>query len=147
MFILLATLEIKVCEPIVIKFPKSNWEVMYKAICAVESEFDSMAYNHSSGAAGIIQILPIYVKDVNKIHGTKYTLKDRYDPVKCREMFELYQSHYNPQKDIAIAINMHLQGCRYSINKHQWYYKRVIKAMQILNNNYGRKNLERFDGI
>lgn len=109
---------------------QSDWEIMYKAICAVESENDSMAYNRHSGAAGIIQLLPIYVKDVNRIQGTKYTLRDRYNPTKCKEMFEIYQSHYNPNKNIVNAINLHLQGCNYSTNEFQWYYKRVVKAMQ-----------------
>lgn len=143
MFILLATLQITVHNTGVVKVVESNWEVMYMAICAVESEFNPAAYNRNSGAAGIIQIRPIYVKDVNEIQGTNYTLEDRYNPVKCREMFEIYQSQYNPNKDIATAINLHLQGCNYSTTRFQWYYKRVVEVMKVLNNNYGRNNLER----
>ena len=56
---------------------------MYECtLCAVESEFDSLAYNNTADAAGIIQIRPIYVEDVNRIQGTEYTLEDRYSPVK-----------------------------------------------------------------
>lgn len=107
---------------------------MYEAICIIESENDSLAYNSSSNAAGIIQLRPIYVKDVNRIQGTKYTLKDRYNPSKCREMFEIYQSYYNPEKDVEKAIKMYLNGCNnYNIN--QWYLIRVVKAMNELKEN------------
>lgn len=129
-FILLATLEIQVSKSYVFKVMQSDWEIMYKAICVVESENDSTAYNSHSGAAGIIQILPIYVRDVNKIQGTKYTLKDRYNPTKCREMFEIYQSHYNPDKDIEKAIKIHLKGCNNYNTNYQWYLVRVVEAMQ-----------------
>lgn len=127
-FILLATLQIQYHKYAIVKVVKSNWDIMYEAICAVESENDSLAYNSSSNAAGIIQLRPIYVKDVNRIQGTKYTLKDRYNPKKCREMFEIYQSYYNPEKDIEKAIRIHLNGCN-NYNTNEWYLIRVVKAM------------------
>ena len=67
-----------------------HWEVMYQAICKTESEFDHLAYNKTTGAAGILQLKPIYVKEVNRILGKNvYTNKDRYDKDKCKEMFEI----------------------------------------------------------
>lgn len=32
---------------------------------------------------------------------------DRTNPIKAREMFEIYQSHHNPNKDIDRAIRLH----------------------------------------
>lgn len=130
-FILLATFQIYTNKEIFEKIIESEWELMYDALCAVESEFDSLAYNNTADAAGIIQIRPIYVEDVNRIQGTEYTLEDRYSPVKSREMFEIYQSYYNPERDIEKAIRMHLNGCNnYNIN--DWYFIRVTDVMKKL---------------
>lgn len=127
-FIIVSIIEVQVNKICTFKVIRLDWDIMYKAICYVESEFDSLAYNSSSNAAGIIQLRPIYVKDVNRIQGTKYTLKDRYNPKKCREMFEIYQSYYNPEKDIEKAIRIHLNGCN-NYNTNEWYLIRVVKAM------------------
>ena len=37
----------------------------------------------------------------------RYRYDDRTNPVKAREMFEIYQSHHNPSKDIDRAIRLH----------------------------------------
>ena len=60
---------------------------------------------------GILQITPIYVKDVNRILGEeRFTLDCRIDIDKSLEMFEIYQSYYNPDKDINRAIKLHNPG-------------------------------------
>lgn len=53
-------------------------------------------------------MIKVYVDEVNRIKGRHlYSYKDRFDPVKSREMFEIYQSHHNPTKDIDKTIVLH----------------------------------------
>ena len=84
------------------------WERLVHAICMVESGCDDKAKNKVSSASGRFQMLKVYVDEVNRIKGRHlYFYKDRFDPVKSREMFEIYQSHHNPTKDIDKAIVLH----------------------------------------
>lgn len=84
------------------------WERLVHAICMVESGCDDKAKNKVSSASGRFQMLKVYVDEVNRIKGKRlYFYKDRFDPVKSREMFEIYQSHHNPTKDIDKAIVLH----------------------------------------
>lgn len=90
------------------KKEKARWESLIRAICEVESGSNDKAVNPVSGAAGRFQQMPVYVMEVNRILGKKeYTLKDRFDSVKSREMFDIYQSHHNPTKNIDRAILIH----------------------------------------
>lgn len=84
------------------------WERLVHAICMVESGCDDNAKNKTSSACGRFQMLRVYVDEVNRIKGKKvYSYNDRFDPLKAREMFEIYQQHYNPNKDIDKAIVLH----------------------------------------
>jgi len=69
----------------------------------IESHGDRYAYNEFEDAKGIVQIRPIMVRDVNRIikvrhiAGVKpYVHDDAYDPIKSREMFDLFQWYYCP---------------------------------------------------
>ena len=88
------------------------WDKLAAALSFVESRNDDRAYNASSGALGRWQMKRIYVDEVNRILRLKrekrrYRYEDRTNPVKAREMFEIYQSHHNPKKDIDRAIKLH----------------------------------------
>lgn len=110
-----------------VKRKVDRWELMYKALCTIESELHGKAYNHSTQAAGIIQIRPIYVKEVNRILGwDKYTLKDRFNPQKSKEMFEIYQAYYNPDKNIDKAIRLH------NPTASEVYHSKIKEKMKIL---------------
>jgi len=67
---------------------------LWQAICKVESNNNPMAIGDGGKAVGIAQIWPITVRDCNRIAKTNYTLEDRYDPIKSREMFVIYTEHY-----------------------------------------------------
>ena len=72
---------------------------LWEAVCQVESGGNPLAVGDRGAdgvyrAAGIAQIWAITVKDVNRIAGTKFTLNDRFDPEKSRQMFHLYLNHY-----------------------------------------------------
>jgi len=69
----------------------------WKAVAWTESQGDPKAYNAKEDAAGIAQIRPIMVKDANRIIGyEKYTLADRWDPIKSYEIWRLYSLYYAP---------------------------------------------------
>lgn len=83
--------------------PAAAWatpsEALWKAMTHVESRGNAKAYNPRDRAAGVIQIRPIAVKDLNRIArrrglNVRYTLADRYKPAKSREMWRLYLAYY-----------------------------------------------------
>ncbi len=68
---------------------------LFNAICKVESNNDPTKYNRKEKAAGIAQIRPICLQDINRILGIdRYTLTDRYNPTKVHAMFFIYTGHY-----------------------------------------------------
>ena len=79
------------------------WDRLAAALSFVESRNDDRAYNASSGALERWQMKKVYVDEVNRIlclkrEKKRYRYDDRTNPVKAREMFEIYQSHHNPKK-------------------------------------------------
>lgn len=64
------------------------------AICAVESRGKADAIGDGGKAVGAYQIHPGVISDVNRICGTAYTLQDRLDPAKARDICRAYLSHY-----------------------------------------------------
>lgn len=85
----------------------SEWEIMKLAIVKTESEFNPLAVG-KSGDWGLLQITPIYVKEVNRILGEeKYSHEDAFNPEKSMEMFTIMQNHHNPENDIDRAIASH----------------------------------------
>lgn len=91
-----------------VKDSTEEWDRLVRAIIKVESEGNIRAVNKKSGAAGILQIMPVLVKDANRIVGNdKYRLSDRFDPDTSIEIFNVIQDHYNPSHDIEKAIRLH----------------------------------------
>lgn len=100
-----------------------DWAILQMAIVMTESEFNPNAVGKDEDW-GIFQQVPIYVAECNRILSLRkseerYVHEDSFDVVKAIEMFNLLQSHYNPEKDIDTAI-------RYQ-NKASWYKKKVYK--------------------
>lgn len=111
---------------------KKDWEKVINAIIQVESEGNPKAVCGKS--VGILQITPILVKDCNeylKMKGQekRYTLKDRYNIEKSKEMFYLIQERYNPNHNIERAIRLWNGGPKYSKIKTNRYYKKVMRKM------------------
>lgn len=110
-----------------VKLHEAKWERMVEAITFVESRNDDHAYNEVSGALGRFQMKKIYVDDANRISelkglGKKFAYHDRTNRVKAREMFDIVQGHYNPERSINKAIRLHRgkKSPKYEreINKH-----------------------------
>lgn len=100
-----------------------HWNKLINAIIQVESKDDSLIVG-SGNAVGVLQITPVYVKQVNKICGTNYTLKDRFSKVKSIEIFNLMNAKYNTEKDFYKAVRLHNPTAKRS------YYNKVLKQYQ-----------------
>lgn len=93
------------------------WTTLQMAIVMTESQFNPDAVGTSQDW-GIFQITPIYAKEVNRIlKEDVYSHEDAFDIGKSIEMFNVMQSHYNPNEDIDVALRYH--------NKADWYAKKV----------------------
>ena len=102
-----------------------KWNNLINAIIDVESEGKSDAINMSSGATGVIQLMPIAIKDCNRIMGKKkYKLNDRYSKDRSIEIFNILQDHYNPQHNIHKAIKIQ------NPNGGKRYETKVIKKLK-----------------
>jgi len=61
----------------------------------VESNGNVNAIGDNGRAVGCMQIHPIMVRDINRILGrSEYTLNDRYNRIKSRQMCKIYMNHY-----------------------------------------------------
>lgn len=109
-----------------------DWTRVINAIIQVESKGDANAHNVVGDCAGIMQITPIVVKQCNiwlkdQKSNKRYTLKDRYNVQKSKEMFVMIQEHYNPSHDVEKAIRLWNGGPGYSVKATNGYYKKVMK--------------------
>ena len=108
-----------------------NWTKVINAIAIVESNNNPRAVG-GGGSVGLLQITPVLVKDVNHIltkqkSSKRYTLNDRLNPEKSKEMFVIIQEHYNPSHNIEKAIRLWNGGPKYSVRGTQRYYNKVMK--------------------
>ena len=122
------------CTSICASYSQSfNWTRVINAIAIVESNNNPRAIG-GGGSVGLLQITPVLVKDCNKIlakqkSSKRYSLNDRLNPEKSKEMFVLIQEHYNPSHNIEKAIRLWNGGPRYSVKSTQRYYNKVRKHL------------------
>lgn len=86
-----------------------EWDALIQALIIIETEGQinpEKAIGDNGKAVGVLQIHPDVIDDV-RIAGYDYTLKDRYDREKSIEIWNAWQSIYNPEKDIWKAIKRH----------------------------------------
>lgn len=110
-----------------------DWSAVMEAIIQVESEGEIRAVRGNQ--VGAMQITPILVKECNQIlkkRGSKlrYTLADRFNLAKSKEMFLLIQSHHNPTNNVEKAIRSWNGGPNYSVNATDRYYQKVLSQMK-----------------
>lgn len=111
---------------------KVNWEPVMNAIIQVESNGRSHAKNGNQ--CGAMQITPILVAECNNIlkqmkSKKRYTLADRFDVKKSKEMFLLIQSYHNPKNDVEHAIRSWNGGPKFSRRATQRYYEKVMSYL------------------
>ncbi|MFW6243394.1 MAG: hypothetical protein ACOC2W_04475 [bacterium] len=79
-------------------------DTIITVISYVETNNDSTGFNPDENAAGLLQIRPIMVDEVNQILGfEKYKYVDRWSKQKSIEMFKIYQKFVNPNFDEELA--------------------------------------------
>lgn len=103
-----------------------EWQLLIKALIHVESRGNSRAVG-SCDDVGVLQITPIYLREVNRICGEeRYVLEDRYDSTKSVEMFNIYQQHHNKKADIVRAARLHnpKAGSKY-VDSVMFHYNRI----------------------
>lgn len=110
-----------------------DWEPVMKAIIQVESEGNP--YARSGSSCGAMQITPILVKECNQIlrrrkSKKRFTLRDRFNVSKSKEMFLLIQSYFNPGNNVEKAIRSWNGGMNYSVKRTQRYFEKVMKVME-----------------
>lgn len=76
------------------------------AIIQVESGGDTLAHNIKEDAAGVLQIRPIMVSEVNRLIGKdSFTLSDRWSIHKSIAMFNVIRSHTQNPTNEKLARN------------------------------------------
>lgn len=120
-------LSLAVADPDIIKKeipPKTEWDFLIEALIQIESEGNPFAVGRSNDV-GVLQITPIYVREVNRIIKEDiYSLDQRTDIEKSIEMFDIYQGYHNPEKDILRAIHLHNPGAG------SWYRNKVTAEIE-----------------
>lgn len=109
-----------------------DWSKLIDAIAMVESKGNPKAFNPNGNCAGLLQITPGLVKQCNiwlkaKKSKKRYTLADRYNVKKSKEMFVMVQSYYNKTNDVEKAIRIWNGGPEYTIKGTNGYLKKVMK--------------------
>ena len=110
-----------------------DWTPVMEAIILVESEGNPNAV--SGNSVGAMQITPILVRECNNIlqsrgSDKRYTLADRYNVEKSKEMFLLIQSQYNKSNNVEKAIRSWNGGPNYSNRGTERYYQKVLRRMK-----------------
>ena len=110
-----------------------NWNPVMEAIIQVESKGNPRAV--SGNSCGAMQITPIMVAECNNIlkkrkSKKRFTLADRFNVAKSKEMFILFQSFHNPKNNVEQAIRSWNGGMRYTVRGTQRYFNKVMKYLK-----------------
>ena len=110
-----------------------NWNPVMDAINQVESGGNPQARNGQY--VGVLQIAPVLVRECNNIlksrgSATRFTLNDRLNKEKSKEMFKVIMSRYNPECDVDKACRIWKAGIRYTIKGTQAFVNRVRSVMK-----------------
>lgn len=108
---------------------KDKKEEIIQKIAMIESSGNPDAFNEKENAAGLLQIRPVMVKEINRLIGEhRYTLEDRWCPETSKEMFITYQNHVNPEWDEEIAAKRWNGGIRGERNPNtEKYYQKYLE--------------------
>lgn len=100
----------------------TEWDKFTLALMKVESNYDIIAES-SAGARGYFQLMPIYVKEVNRVYKTNYKFEEVVKSFEqSYEVFMLMQKAHNKDFSMDEALRIHN-------GDHKWYHKRVYDEM------------------
>lgn len=109
--------------------PITPYEILWQAVCMVESSGNPNAYNIKEKATGIAQIRPIRLKDFARQTGIKYTLNEMYDPCKSKKVFLFFADKHHHLDLQTIARRWNGSG-----KKTEVYWEKVRKEIINLEN-------------
>ena len=120
--------QIKIEHKAEIKPIVRDLEDLIEAMVWVESKGDPKAFAKREDAAGVLQIRPIMVNEVNRILNIKkddrfYTLDDRWNEIKSIEMFYVFVDYYHKDssyEEIARCWNGGPKGLQKKQTKRYW---------------------------
>lgn len=101
----------------------SEWELFTMATIEVESRYDPNSINIETGATGILQIMPIYVEEYNRISGNSLNHNSVFDPITSLMMWEVINDYYNPDRQFEKAVYIH------NPKAGDWYRQRIFNKM------------------
>lgn len=90
----------------------TDWQLLTLAIAYTESRCNPDSVG-KDGDRGILQITPVYIREVNRLAGTHYTTEDAFDPATAVEIFERMQDLKNPDRSPDMALALHNRGAGY----------------------------------
>jgi hypothetical protein len=101
------------------------------ALIQIESNFNTLAVNHTSNAAGLYQILPAskngFLKAANRRLGyIEFSNTCRFIPYRSNMIFETVNHYKNPNKDFNKMITLH------NPSAGEWYKEKVLKRYNLL---------------
>jgi hypothetical protein len=79
----------------------TNLLTLISALIMVESSGNDNAVGYTGNCYGCLQLKTIYIKDVNRIAGTSYTITEAFDRAKSIDMFRIYINHYATSKRLG----------------------------------------------
>lgn len=107
----------------------TDWDKFTLALMKVESNYD-ITTKSSVGARGYFQLMPIYVKEVNRVYKTNYKFEEVVKSFEqSYEVFMLMQKAHNENFSMDKALILHN-------GDHKWYHKRVYDE---------KKRIERYE--
>lgn len=106
-------------------------EAMLLGLIIVESKGNTKAVS-SAGARGILQLMPVYVDEANRIsrlegRETEYSFDDAFDARKSVEMFLIVSGRHCGTGEDADTIAKTIR--RHNPRAGEWYSQRVYRAM------------------
>lgn len=112
-------------------------EAMLLGLIMVESQGRTRAVS-SAGARGILQIMPVYVDEANRIcriegRETTFTFDDAFDERKSVEMFMIVSERHCGTGDDPETIAKTIR--RHNPKAGEWYSQRVFRAMETVQSN------------
>lgn len=128
--------ELKVeITPMILKIPERDISDLIEAMIQVESKGNPNAFAKGENAAGVLQIRPIMVNEVNRLlnkfdSDKFYTLEDRWNEQKSIEMFYIIYNYYHKgssYEEIARCWNGGPKGLQKKQTKKYW--KKVQKQL------------------
>ena len=110
---------------LLIEPPIKPYEALWRAVSMVESSGDSLAYNVSERATGIVQIRPILLKDYNARTGSRLKLSEMYSTKISKKVFLYYATKYHYTEYERIAKKWNGSGKMTTV-----YWHKVKKRLQ-----------------